>query len=171
MCFLSGVMSLKLFSEKVTGVCSLRQIFPALSLFAKARCSLIAVLCYATKALRERYVSFVGCFVIETFRERSVFFLRHILWHCTEALGESGLLFTCVRCYVSVTVHDCYLYALGGFDGRARQRSAERFHPASNQWSMIQPMLCPRSDGGATTLNGGSGGQDGVFEIMIASLL
>ena len=58
------------------------------------------------------------------------------------------------RCYVSVTVHGGYVYALGGFDGRTRQRSAERFHPSSNQWSMIQPMLCPRSDGGSATVNG-----------------
>ena len=55
-----------------------------------------------------------------------------------------------------MAVHDKYIYALGGFDGRTRQRSAERFHPVSNQWSMIQPMLCPRSDGGAATLKGGS---------------
>ena len=77
----------------------------------------------------------------------------------TEDLPESCDFVPGFRCYVSVAVHDMYVYALGGFDGRTRQRSAERFNPASNQWSMIQPMLCPRSDGGAATLKGGPGGQ------------
>lgn len=58
------------------------------------------------------------------------------------------------RCYVSVAILDGYIYALGGFDGRIRQRSAERFYPSSNQWTLIQPMLCPRSDGGAATVSG-----------------
>ncbi|KAL1006461.1 hypothetical protein UPYG_G00072690 [Umbra pygmaea] len=58
------------------------------------------------------------------------------------------------RCYVSVTVMDCCIYALGGFDGHARLNTAERFEPDSNQWTRIAPMAEQRSDASATTLHG-----------------
>lgn len=58
------------------------------------------------------------------------------------------------RCYVSVTVLDGIIYALGGYDGVNRQNSAERYDPKSNQWTMIPSMNTQRSDAHACTLDG-----------------
>uniref|UniRef100_H3BX17 Kelch like family member 10 n=1 Tax=Tetraodon nigroviridis TaxID=99883 RepID=H3BX17_TETNG len=57
------------------------------------------------------------------------------------------------RCYVSVTVLDGHIYALGGHDGTSRQKSAERYTPDANQWSLITPMHEKRSDASCATLN------------------
>lgn len=57
-------------------------------------------------------------------------------------------------CYVSVTVLDKKIYAMGGFDGTNRQNTAERYDPSTNQWSIIAPMSQQRSDASAATLNG-----------------
>lgn len=46
------------------------------------------------------------------------------------------------------------LYALGGFDGRARLDSAERYDPNTNQWVMISPMKRHRSDASAAAFKG-----------------
>ena len=46
------------------------------------------------------------------------------------------------------------IYAMGGFDGHVRQNSVERYNPATNQWSLVQPMNHQRSDASATTLEG-----------------
>ena len=46
------------------------------------------------------------------------------------------------------------IYACGGFDGRNRQDSVERYDPVRNQWTHVQPMWRKRSDAGATTLDG-----------------
>lgn len=60
----------------------------------------------------------------------------------------------CRRCYVSVTVLDGIIYALGGYDGVNRQNSAERYDPKSNQWTMMQSMNKQRSDAHACALDG-----------------
>ena len=55
---------------------------------------------------------------------------------------------------MSVAVLNDCIYALGGFDGHDRQKSAERYDPRTNQWSNIAHMNFKRSDASATTLNG-----------------
>ena len=55
---------------------------------------------------------------------------------------------------MSVAVLNGYIYAMGGFDGHVRQNTAERYEPASNQWSFIAPMTHQRSDASATSLGG-----------------
>ena len=46
------------------------------------------------------------------------------------------------------------IYACGGFDGRQRLNSVERYDPSRNQWTLTQPMWRQRSDAGAATLEG-----------------
>ena len=58
------------------------------------------------------------------------------------------------RCYVCVVELDGYIYALGGFDGRNRLNSTERYDPSTNQWTLMEPMHVPRSDAHACVLNG-----------------
>lgn len=62
--------------------------------------------------------------------------------------------FICRRCYVSVAVLNDLVYAMGGYDGYHRQKTAERYDYKTNQWSLIAPMNVQRSDASATTLNG-----------------
>ncbi|RUS89374.1 hypothetical protein EGW08_002894 [Elysia chlorotica] len=68
------------------------------------------------------------------------------------------------RSYVSVALLDGHIYAMGGFEGPPRNpsgvinsprlRSAERFNPLTNQWTLIANMRERRSDASATSLNG-----------------
>lgn len=46
------------------------------------------------------------------------------------------------------------IYALGGYNGRTRMSSVERYHPDKNQWEMITPMNKQRSDASAASLGG-----------------
>ncbi|KAI4816753.1 hypothetical protein KUCAC02_009066 [Chaenocephalus aceratus] len=57
------------------------------------------------------------------------------------------------RCYVSVTVLNGCIYAMGGYDGHTRLSTAERYMPETNQWSLIAPMSEQRSDASCTTLH------------------
>lgn len=56
------------------------------------------------------------------------------------------------RCYVSVAVHNGKIYALGGYNGRNRMNSVERYDPEKNQWELITPMQKQRSDASAATV-------------------
>lgn len=58
------------------------------------------------------------------------------------------------RCYVSVAVVGEVLYAMGGYDGHHRQRSAEHYCRRTNQWSLVSSMNAQRSDASACTLDG-----------------
>lgn len=58
------------------------------------------------------------------------------------------------RCYVSVVMCEGKIYAMGGYNGRIRMNSAERYDPVINQWQMISPMQKQRSDASAAALNG-----------------
>lgn len=58
------------------------------------------------------------------------------------------------RCYVAVVEHNGLIYALGGYDGKNRLDSAERYDPITNQWTLIPNMNCLRSDAHACTFNG-----------------
>ncbi|KAJ8867985.1 hypothetical protein PR048_031794 [Dryococelus australis] len=49
---------------------------------------------------------------------------------------------------------DGLIYALGGYNGRMRMSSAERYHPQYNQWQVIPPMNKQRSDASAAALHG-----------------
>lgn len=44
------------------------------------------------------------------------------------------------------------IYALGGYNGRTRMSSGERYEPQRNQWEMIPPMHRQRSDASAAAL-------------------
>ncbi|XP_068165914.1 kelch-like protein 10 [Antennarius striatus] len=57
------------------------------------------------------------------------------------------------RCYVSVALLDGYIYALGGRDKTHRLKTAERYRPETNQWSLIEPMHDIRSDAGCEAFN------------------
>lgn len=46
------------------------------------------------------------------------------------------------------------IYAVGGFDGRSRMKSAETYDPQKNQWHIIPSMNRARSDASAAALNG-----------------
>lgn len=41
---------------------------------------------------------------------------------------------------------------MGGYNGRNRMNSAERYDPNTNQWELIAPMHRQRSDASATEL-------------------
>ncbi|XP_028292262.1 kelch-like protein 10 [Gouania willdenowi] len=56
------------------------------------------------------------------------------------------------RCYVSVAVLDECIYAMGGFNGVDRLKTAEVYQPETNQWTFISPMNSVRSDASCTTL-------------------
>ncbi|PVD31130.1 hypothetical protein C0Q70_10408 [Pomacea canaliculata] len=71
-----------------------------------------------------------------------------------HAKGDSYKSRSECRCYVSVALLNDFIYAMGGFDGHVRQNSVERYNPATNQWSLVQPMNHQRSDARATTLEG-----------------
>ncbi|CAD1478539.1 unnamed protein product, partial [Heterotrigona itama] len=45
------------------------------------------------------------------------------------------------------------IYALGGYNGRTRMSSGERYEPQKNQWEMIPPMHQQRSDASAAALH------------------
>ena len=62
------------------------------------------------------------------------------------------------RCYVSTAVMAEHVYALGGYDGRQRMDSAEKYNPKTNQWTFITKMIKKRSDASADSANGRSGG-------------
>ncbi len=58
------------------------------------------------------------------------------------------------RCYVTAAVLDNHVYAIGGYDGRWRMRSTERYNPEFNQWTKLADMNNRRSDAGADSLAG-----------------
>lgn len=49
---------------------------------------------------------------------------------------------------------DGLIYALGGYNGRTRMSSVERYYPDKNQWEMTTPMNKQRSDASAASLGG-----------------
>jgi len=46
------------------------------------------------------------------------------------------------------------IYAIGGFNGRTRMNSVERYDPLTNQWEMCPAMVHQRSDASACSLYG-----------------
>jgi N-acetylneuraminic acid mutarotase len=58
------------------------------------------------------------------------------------------------RCYVSTAHLNDHIYACGGYDGRFRLNSVERYHPPTNQWTKVASMTVNRSDAGADSLHG-----------------
>ena len=55
---------------------------------------------------------------------------------------------------VAVAVLNRMLYAIGGFDGENRLRSAECYCPDTKKWSLVAPMNTPRSGAGAASFKG-----------------
>ncbi|KAM9309955.1 kelch-like protein 10 [Pholidichthys leucotaenia] len=90
------------------------------------------------------FVYCVGGFV-EYFNSVRRFDLGTRMWEEVAPMYSS-------RCYVSVTVLNGCIYALGGCNGRIRLNTAECYRPQSNQWSFIAPMHERRSDASCTTL-------------------
>ncbi|KAH8029114.1 hypothetical protein HPB51_022698 [Rhipicephalus microplus] len=67
------------------------------------------------------------------------------------------------RCYVSVAVLQASaehkpqggnIYAMGGFDGRSRTKTVERYDIKANQWSLVADMVEVRSDASAASAHG-----------------
>lgn len=54
------------------------------------------------------------------------------------------------KCYFLL---DGKIYAMGGYNGRTRMSSVERYDPDSNQWELVAPMLRQRSDASAAVLD------------------
>jgi len=48
---------------------------------------------------------------------------------------------------------DQYIYAVGGYDGSIQLSSVERYDIASDQWTTVTPMNCPRSALGVSIVN------------------
>lgn len=57
-------------------------------------------------------------------------------------------------------MHDGKIYAMGGYNGRMRMNSVERYDPDANQWELVTPMLRQRSDASAASL------EDKVLDFM-----
>lgn len=55
------------------------------------------------------------------------------------------------RCYVSTTIVNDLIYAMGGHNGAMRLSSVERYDYKTNQWSLVCPMNLVRSDASAVT--------------------
>ena len=49
---------------------------------------------------------------------------------------------------------DGSIYAIGGYDGRWRMRSTERYDPEGNQWNKVSSLHNRRSDAGAAAMSG-----------------
>jgi len=58
------------------------------------------------------------------------------------------------RCYVSAVEIAGTIYACGGYDGRQRHNSTERYDREKNQWTTVRPMFYQRSDAGSATVGG-----------------
>lgn len=48
---------------------------------------------------------------------------------------------------------DGRIYAMGGYNGRTRMSSVERYDPDLNQWELVASMLRQRSDASAAVLD------------------
>ena len=75
-------------------------------------------------------------------------------WEVGGAEWEPLACMTVARCYVSVCAVPSRsgqeeVWACGGFDGRSRLASAERYDVRRNQWTLLPPMACARSDAAA----------------------
>ncbi|XP_028289100.1 kelch-like protein 10, partial [Parambassis ranga] len=95
------------------------------------------------------YVYFVGGFAQGFIATNSV--LRFDL--STRTWQEVAPMYYC-RSYVSVTVLNGFIYAMGGDDGHTRLSSAEFYQPETNQWLEIAPMHEQRSHASCTALSG-----------------
>lgn len=72
------------------------------------------------------------------------------------------------RLGVGVAVVNRLLYAIGGFDGKERLSTIERYHPEDNAWTIIPSMNIGRSGAGVAALNQYIyvvGGFDGVRQL------
>lgn len=56
------------------------------------------------------------------------------------------------RLAMGVAVVNRLLYAIGGYDGIERHKSAECYHPENNEWTLISPMHTQRSGAGKYTI-------------------
>ncbi|CAG7822048.1 unnamed protein product [Allacma fusca] len=69
------------------------------------------------------------------------------------------------RAFHSVAVVDCFIYAMGGCNGKMWLRAVEKFDTMCGQWSKVCNMSVPRSSFGTTVSNGRiycCGGYDGT---------
>ncbi|KAH7961466.1 hypothetical protein HPB52_009287 [Rhipicephalus sanguineus] len=77
---------------------------------------------------------------------------------CFNAHTRSGALSHPCTCYVSIAVLDEIIYAMGGYDGRHRQNTAEKFDHRTNQVRSVMDDDCAhahaKSDACATTHDG-----------------
>ena len=46
------------------------------------------------------------------------------------------------RCYLSTAVLNGEIFCIGGFDGFSRSKTAEKYHPDTNQWTQVKIYLC-----------------------------
>uniref|UniRef100_A0A673GGV3 Kelch-like protein 10 n=1 Tax=Sinocyclocheilus rhinocerous TaxID=307959 RepID=A0A673GGV3_9TELE len=67
------------------------------------------------------------------------------------------------RCYVSVAVLDGLIYAIGGFNGYGRLKTA--YNPLNDTWHDIRSMINPRSNFGIEVTSNVNSAEIAVFEV------
>lgn len=85
-----------------------------------------------------------------------------------EQQWTSGFTMNTLRSRVGVTVYDCKLYAIGGYDGGHRLNSMECYDPSTKKWTSLCPMHTRRSAVGCATMDGKIyvvGGYDGTSSL------
>jgi len=68
---------------------------------------------------------------------------------CSMPLSQSELTSILVSIFI-----DGSIYACGGYNGRTRMSTVEKYDPERNQWELVQSMNRQRSDASACSLNG-----------------
>jgi len=58
------------------------------------------------------------------------------------------------RCFVSTTVLNGELYAIGGRELEQRLKSSEKYDPKTDSWKRIANTIYPHSDAAAAALDG-----------------
>lgn len=69
------------------------------------------------------------------------------------------------RGFLSVATLNGCIYAMGGCQNQKKLKTAERYEPDTNQWTMIASMHKRRAEAGAATLHGKVSGIEVVEDL------
>ncbi|XP_038159490.1 kelch-like protein 10 [Cyprinodon tularosa] len=103
------------------------------------------LICHGSVFLNGSVYLVGGC--VNQFNAVHRFDLASMTWHEASPMHSK-------RCFVSVTVTNGFIYAMGGCDVHERLNTVERYDPRSNQWTLVSSMHEKRSGASCTTLNG-----------------